>query len=173
MPEKPSLNHPWLIAVWPGMGHVALNAGYYLLAKLDSQLKKLADRDFLAGVGEVGASLKIVAGMHLYEQGLYRTVSAIGNVGRYFSLLVENLDASPDRLLRLLAAVCSGYADALRKRTLDQPQPPEEEEDAHAYLWNRKGALSHGTRPGTCIAFGEKSPPVGNSSLRGPVYLNM
>jgi uncharacterized protein len=28
------LNDPWLVAVWPGMGHVALNAGYYLLAKL-------------------------------------------------------------------------------------------------------------------------------------------
>src|SRR5205814_722076 len=32
--EKLQLNHPWLIAVWPGMGHVALNAGVYLLAKL-------------------------------------------------------------------------------------------------------------------------------------------
>ncbi len=28
------LNHPWLVAVWPGMGHVAVNAGVYLLAKL-------------------------------------------------------------------------------------------------------------------------------------------
>jgi hypothetical protein len=34
MAEKIKLNHPWLVAVWPGMGHVALNAGYYLLAKL-------------------------------------------------------------------------------------------------------------------------------------------
>jgi uncharacterized protein len=32
--EKLQLNHPWLVAVWPGMGHVALNAGVYLLAKL-------------------------------------------------------------------------------------------------------------------------------------------
>jgi proteasome assembly chaperone (PAC2) family protein len=38
MPEKPELNHPWLVAVWPGMGHVALNAGVYLLAKLDMSL---------------------------------------------------------------------------------------------------------------------------------------
>jgi proteasome assembly chaperone (PAC2) family protein len=30
-----TLNKPWLIAVWPGMGQVALNAGYYLLAKLE------------------------------------------------------------------------------------------------------------------------------------------
>jgi proteasome assembly chaperone (PAC2) family protein len=32
--DLPKLNHPWLIAVWPGMGHVALNAGIYMLAKL-------------------------------------------------------------------------------------------------------------------------------------------
>ncbi|MDY3557657.1 PAC2 family protein [Gemmata sp. JC673] len=34
MPETPKLNRPWFVAVWPGMGHVALNAGVYLLAKL-------------------------------------------------------------------------------------------------------------------------------------------
>lgn len=34
MAETLQLHHPWLIAVWPGMGHVALNAGVYLLAKL-------------------------------------------------------------------------------------------------------------------------------------------
>jgi proteasome assembly chaperone (PAC2) family protein len=32
--EKLELKHPWLVAVWPGMGHVALNAGIYLLSKL-------------------------------------------------------------------------------------------------------------------------------------------
>ena len=31
---EPKLNRPWLVAVWPGMGHVALNAGVYLLSKL-------------------------------------------------------------------------------------------------------------------------------------------
>ncbi len=36
--EEQKLNHPWLVAVWPGMGHVALNAGYYLLAKLQMHL---------------------------------------------------------------------------------------------------------------------------------------
>jgi len=34
MTEITKLNHPWLIAVWPGMGSVALSAGYYLMAKL-------------------------------------------------------------------------------------------------------------------------------------------
>ena len=38
MANESSLHHPWLIAVWPGMGHVALNAGYYLLAKLEMYL---------------------------------------------------------------------------------------------------------------------------------------
>jgi proteasome assembly chaperone (PAC2) family protein len=38
MTEKPQLHHPWLVAVWPGMGHVALNAGVYLLAKLGMNL---------------------------------------------------------------------------------------------------------------------------------------
>jgi proteasome assembly chaperone (PAC2) family protein len=33
MAEK--LKAPWMVAVWPGMGNVALNAGYYLLAKLE------------------------------------------------------------------------------------------------------------------------------------------
>jgi len=34
MPEIPKLNHPWFVAAWPGMGNVAITAGYYLLAKL-------------------------------------------------------------------------------------------------------------------------------------------
>ena len=29
-----ALNRPWLVAVWPGMGHVAVSAGYYLMSKL-------------------------------------------------------------------------------------------------------------------------------------------
>lgn len=32
------LHHPWLIAVWPGMGNVAISAGYYLLAKLGMRM---------------------------------------------------------------------------------------------------------------------------------------
>jgi proteasome assembly chaperone (PAC2) family protein len=34
MAEEVKLNKPWMIAVWPGMGHVAVSAGYYLMAKL-------------------------------------------------------------------------------------------------------------------------------------------
>ncbi|MBT8037890.1 MAG: PAC2 family protein [Verrucomicrobiae bacterium] len=35
------LNHPWFVAVWPGMGNVAVSAGYYLMAKL--QMRPLAE----------------------------------------------------------------------------------------------------------------------------------
>ena len=35
MNDIPKLNEPCLVAVWPGMGNVALNAGIYLLSKLD------------------------------------------------------------------------------------------------------------------------------------------
>jgi proteasome assembly chaperone (PAC2) family protein len=34
MAEQLKLHHPWLVAVWPGMGNVGLSAGYYLMAKL-------------------------------------------------------------------------------------------------------------------------------------------
>jgi uncharacterized protein len=32
------LHHPWFVAVWPGMGQVAISAGYYLLAKLGMEV---------------------------------------------------------------------------------------------------------------------------------------
>jgi proteasome assembly chaperone (PAC2) family protein len=53
MPDKPELNHPWLVAVWPGMGHVALNAGVYLLAKLDMNLIAELEAGDLFGVDHV------------------------------------------------------------------------------------------------------------------------
>ncbi len=38
MSQNAALNKPWMVAVWPGMGHVALTAGYYLMAKLGVHL---------------------------------------------------------------------------------------------------------------------------------------
>lgn len=38
MQEFPKLHRPWLVAVWPGMGQVAISAGYYLMAKLEMEL---------------------------------------------------------------------------------------------------------------------------------------
>lgn len=38
MSNELTLTNPWLVAVWPGMGHVAISAGYYLMAKLGMHL---------------------------------------------------------------------------------------------------------------------------------------
>lgn len=38
MPNETRLTKPWLVAVWPGMGNVAVSAGYYLMAKLGMNL---------------------------------------------------------------------------------------------------------------------------------------
>jgi len=38
MSDERKLRDPWLLAVWPGMGQVALSAGYYLLSKLGMYL---------------------------------------------------------------------------------------------------------------------------------------
>lgn len=38
MAEQENLKNPWLLAVWPGMGGVAISAGYYLMAKLGMHL---------------------------------------------------------------------------------------------------------------------------------------
>ena len=32
------LNNPWMVAVWPGIGQVAISAGYYLMAKLGTHV---------------------------------------------------------------------------------------------------------------------------------------
>jgi uncharacterized protein len=34
VPDEPKLNKPLSVAVWPGMGQVALSGGYHLMAKL-------------------------------------------------------------------------------------------------------------------------------------------
>lgn len=38
MTAEDKLHDPWLVAVWPGMGSVAITAGYYLMAKLGMHL---------------------------------------------------------------------------------------------------------------------------------------
>src|SRR5262245_59720407 len=34
MADDVKFKSPWLVAVWPGMGNVAISAGFYLMAKL-------------------------------------------------------------------------------------------------------------------------------------------
>ncbi len=37
MIDTSKLKDPWMVAVWPGMGQVAISAGYYLMAKLEME----------------------------------------------------------------------------------------------------------------------------------------
>jgi proteasome assembly chaperone (PAC2) family protein len=60
MAERPKLNHPWLVAVWPGMGHVAVNAGVYLLAKLGMELLAELEADDLFDVDHVEVKAGII-----------------------------------------------------------------------------------------------------------------
>ena len=53
MADDLKLHHPWLVAVWPGMGHVALNAGYYLLAKLEMHVIAELEAHDLFDVDEI------------------------------------------------------------------------------------------------------------------------
>lgn len=53
MNDTPKLTHPWLVAVWPGMGNVALSAGYYLLDKLGMHLIAEYEADDLFDVDHV------------------------------------------------------------------------------------------------------------------------
>jgi uncharacterized protein len=53
MPDKLKLNRPWLVAVWPGMGHVALNAGYYLLSQLGMDVAAELDAGELFDIDHV------------------------------------------------------------------------------------------------------------------------
>ncbi len=39
MADETSLARPRLVAAWPGMGHVAASAGYYMMAKLGMHLQ--------------------------------------------------------------------------------------------------------------------------------------
>jgi uncharacterized protein len=57
MANTTKLKEPWLIAVWPGMGHVALSAGYYLLAKLGMHLLSELPASDLFDVDQVEVKL--------------------------------------------------------------------------------------------------------------------
>ncbi len=53
MPDEAKLHRPWLVAAWPGMGQVAVSAGYYLMAKLGMHLIAELPAEELFDVGHV------------------------------------------------------------------------------------------------------------------------
>jgi proteasome assembly chaperone (PAC2) family protein len=58
--EKLELHHPWLVAIWPGMGNVALNAGVYLLAKLGMDVSAELETNELFDIDHVEVKEGIV-----------------------------------------------------------------------------------------------------------------
>lgn len=75
MSEHPITHHrltdPWLLAVWPGMGNVALGAGSYLVEKLDVQpLFTIPTGDFF-DLGQVQVRDGVVSPARFPENRLY------------------------------------------------------------------------------------------------------
>jgi proteasome assembly chaperone (PAC2) family protein len=62
MPQSPKLHHPWLVAVWPGMGSVAVTAGYYLMAKLGMHLLAEYNAGDLFDVNHVEVKAGLIQG---------------------------------------------------------------------------------------------------------------
>jgi proteasome assembly chaperone (PAC2) family protein len=72
MSEPEHLDHPWLVAVWPGMGHVAVNAGIYLLSKLEMTLVAEYDAGDLFDVERVGVTKGIIQPQSLPRNRFFR-----------------------------------------------------------------------------------------------------
>lgn len=66
-----ALKNPWLVAVWPGMGHVAISAGYYLMAKLGMHLLAEFEPEELFDVEHVEVEGGLVQAARLPRTGLF------------------------------------------------------------------------------------------------------
>ena len=72
MADKARFNNPWLVAVWPGMGQVAIAAGYYLMMKLGAySLAEFASQG-LFDVDHVGVKNGLIQNLQLPAQPAVR-----------------------------------------------------------------------------------------------------
>lgn len=71
MAEEIKLHNPWLVAVWPGMGHVAISGGYYLMAKLGMQLLAEFSASELFDVDHVEVKDGLIRSGHLPRSRLF------------------------------------------------------------------------------------------------------
>lgn len=79
MQEPPELNAPWLVAVWPGMGNVAVSAGYYLMAKLGMQLLSEYSADELFDAEHVIVKAGMISPARLPRNRFYYWSDPNGN----------------------------------------------------------------------------------------------
>ena len=71
MIDTSKMKDPWMVAVWPGMGQVAISAGYYLMAKLE--MEHVADfaADNLFDVEAVEVKDGLIAPARLPKNRIY------------------------------------------------------------------------------------------------------
>ena len=66
MAEEMKLVKPWMVAVWPGIGQVAISAGYYLMPKLgmhalaDFSPRKIFDVDHVEVKDQLSTSDRLL-----------------------------------------------------------------------------------------------------------------
>lgn len=71
MPNESELHKPWLVAVWPGMGNVAISAGYYLMAKLGMHMLTEFSAQELFDVDQVEVKNGLIRAGRLPRSRLY------------------------------------------------------------------------------------------------------
>jgi len=71
MADELRLNKPWLVAVWPGMGHVAISGGYYLMAKLGMHTLADLPAEDLFDVEHVEVKAGLIRTGHLPRNRLF------------------------------------------------------------------------------------------------------
>jgi proteasome assembly chaperone (PAC2) family protein len=93
MANEVKLKSPWLVAVWPGMGNVAISAGFYLMAKLGMHIVAEFPAAELFDVEHV-----VVKNGLIHSGGLPRSRFFVGNDPRgKHDLVVFIGEAQPPR----------------------------------------------------------------------------
>ena len=91
MAKTITLRNPWLIAVWPGMGNVAIGAGAYLVDKLGAELVKELPAHDLFDVQHVEVKGGLAEAGHMPRNLLFAWKNPVGH-----DLLIFLGEAQPD-----------------------------------------------------------------------------
>lgn len=106
MANQPKLNHPRLVAVWPGMGHVGVNAGIYLLSKLEMTLFAEFDSTALFDLDSVEVKHGLIRSSRRPRNRLYLWTDPAGK----HDLLVFLGEAQPPAGKQAFCRELAGYA---------------------------------------------------------------
>src|SRR5688572_22568104 len=78
VPATAPMRNPWMVAVWPGMAGVAINAGIYLLSKLDMDVFAELETGDLFDVDHVAVKGGLVQPTRKPRQRLFRWIDPKG-----------------------------------------------------------------------------------------------